>query len=70
MVCPHCGQASGVERDPVAVAEADLLLESERIEPKPDLELILRDHRLPKPAAPAETETDDDFPRAIVVKRD
>ncbi|MFT3694892.1 MAG: hypothetical protein QM831_17210 [Kofleriaceae bacterium] len=71
--CPHCGNATGVELDPVAAAEADMILERKRELDDRDVgfDLLLRDHRLPKPVAPAEEpETDDDFPTARVVKRD
>lgn len=70
VICPHCGKPTGVARDPVAAAEVEMILEREtELQRDPGLGGLLRDHRLPKPAALAVATTDDDFPTAIVIKK-
>ena len=64
VICPHCGEPTGVPTDPIAVATIELLLESEaKPEPLP-LPLMVRRSRPPK----AERVAAEGLPKAIVRK--
>jgi hypothetical protein len=63
VVCPHCAGETGVDADPIAVAEISILLDSEdKPEPVP-LPLLLQQTKVARPDAPA------GLPRAIARKR-
>jgi hypothetical protein len=66
VICPHCGDPSGVPRDPIALAEISVLLELED-EPEPaPLPYLLESKALPQiEIAEASTE----LPRAIARRR-
>jgi hypothetical protein len=63
VVCPHCAGETGVDADPVAVAEITMLLdEDDKHEPAP-LPLLLNQTKLARPDEPS------GLPRAIARKR-
>jgi hypothetical protein len=62
VVCPHCGELSGVPTDPIAVAEISVMSPLEEPEPAP-LPFLLENKALP----PVEEEAE--FPRAIARRR-
>jgi hypothetical protein len=62
VICPHCGEPTGVPTDPIAIATIELLLASEaKPEPLP-LPLMVRRSRPGKVVAAGE------LPKAIVRK--
>ena len=63
VVCPHCAGETGVDADPVAVAEISMLLDQEAKPAEVPLPLLLKQTKLAQPDAPA------GLPRAIVRKR-
>ena len=66
VICPHCGEPSGVPLDPIAVAAIELL---KAADPKPEplpLPLMVRSSEPPKVAHAREP--GDELPKAIVRK--
>jgi hypothetical protein len=65
VICPHCGQPTGVPTDPIAVATIEILIASDaKPEPLP-LPLMVRRSQPPK----AERVAADGLPKAILRKR-
>ena len=65
VICPHCGDPSGVPRDPIALAEISVMIELED-EPEPaPLPYLLESKALPSSEAEPSTE----LPRAIARRR-
>jgi hypothetical protein len=63
VVCPHCAGETGIDADPVAVAEISMLLDREAKPAEVPLPLLLNQTKLAQPDEPA------GLPRAIVRKR-
>jgi hypothetical protein len=63
VVCPHCGDLTGVQSDPIALAEISGMMPL-GVEPEsPPLPFLLSDKELPA------TEDDSELPRAIARRR-
>jgi hypothetical protein len=63
VVCPHCAGETGVDADPIAVAEISILVDQDDKPAEVPLPLLLQHTKLARPDAPA------GLPRAIVRKR-
>jgi hypothetical protein len=63
VVCPHCAGETGVDADPVAVAEISMLLDQEAKPANVPLPLILKQPKVARPDEPT------GLPRAIARKR-
>lgn len=63
VLCPHCAGETGVDADPVAVAEISMLLAQEAKPAEVPLPLILKQSNVARPDEPA------GLPRAIARKR-
>ena len=62
VVCPHCAGETGVDADPVAVAEISMLLDHEAKPANVPLPLILKQSKVARPDEPT------GLPRTIVRK--
>ena len=63
VVCPHCGDLTGVPTDPIAIAEISVMAPIDAEPEPPPLPFLLEDKQLP----PVEDEAE--FPRAIARRR-
>ena len=63
VVCPHCAGETGVEVDPIAVAEISMLMDQDEKPHEVPLPLILKQSKVARPDEPA------GLPRAIARKR-
>ncbi len=64
VVCPHCGELSGVPSDPIAEAEISVMTEIDGEPEPPPLPLMLQ-----QPARPPRPDRPTRLPRAIARRR-
>jgi len=65
VICPHCGELTGIPQDPIALAEISVMTELD-LDPEPaPLPYLLETKALP----PIEEEPSTELPRAIARRR-